>query len=350
VLTMVGGRDFEDSEYNRAVQAARQAGSGFKPFVYTAAIASGIPASEIVYDTPIEYPQPNGTIWSPRNFTGKFLGPITLREALTRSINIVAVKVGQMVGIETVAQYAHRMGISTQIPRVPSTAIGAASVRPIEMAEAYTTFANLGVRVQPRPILRVESAEGEVLWNAPVEREEVLDEETAWIMVSIMEDVVNRGSGIRVRTQGAVPRDIPVAGKTGTTNDLYDAWFHGYTPDIVTTSWVGFDQPARIRRDAQGGQDAAPINAAVIKWYYEHHPAPEEWSRPPDLIERAVDRTSGLLATAWCPADLVYTEYYKPGTEPREECDVHGPWGSLREPGEEQADSAAAPITDDFEF
>jgi penicillin-binding protein 1A len=350
VLAMVGGRDFEDSEYNRAVQAARQAGSGFKPFVYTAAIASGIPASEIVYDTPIEYPQPNGTIWSPRNFTGEFLGPITLRDALTKSINIVAVKIGQKVGIETVAQWAHRMGISTEIPRVPSTAIGAASVRPIDMAEAYTTFANLGVRVQPRPILRVESAEGEVLWRAPIEREEVLDEETAWIMVSIMEDVVNRGSGIRVRIGGDVPRDIPVAGKTGTTNDLYDAWFHGYTPDLVTTSWVGFDQPARIRRDAQGGQDAAPINAAVIKWYYEHHPAPEEWSRPPDLIERAVDRTSGLLATAWCPADVVYTEYYKPGTEPREECDVHGPWGSLRQPGEEEADSAAAPITDDFEF
>ncbi|MGD8496861.1 MAG: PBP1A family penicillin-binding protein [Gemmatimonadales bacterium] len=357
VLAMVGGRDFEDSEFNRAVQAERQAGSGFKPFVYTAAIESGIPASEIVYDTPIEYPQPDGTIWSPRNFTGRFLGPITLRFALTHSINIVAVKIGQKVGIEAAAQLAHRMGITTEIPRVPSTAIGAASVKPIEMAEAYTTFANLGVRVQPRPILRVESAEGEVLWDAPIERDEVLDEETAWIMVSIMEDVVNRGSGIGVRDPNripvpheAVPRNVPVAGKTGTTNDLNDAWFHGYTPDLVTTSWVGFDQPARIRRNAQGGQDAAPINAAVIKWYYEHHPAPEEWARPPDLIERAVDRTSGMLATAWCPVEDVYTEYYKPGTEPREECDVHGPWGTIRQPGEGEADSAAAPITDDFEF
>jgi len=350
VLAMVGGRDFEESEYNRAVQAARQAGSGFKPFVYTAAIASGIPASEVIYDTPIEYPQPDGTIWSPRNFTGRFLGPITMRDALTASVNIVAVKVGQTVGIESVAQWAHRMGISTEIPRVPSTAIGSASVRPIEMAEAYTTFANLGVRVKARPIVRVESVRGEVLWDAPVEREEVLDEETAWIMVSMLEDVVNRGSGIRVRTVGNVPREIPVGGKTGTTNDLYDTWFHGFTPNLVTSSWVGFDRPSRIRRDAQGGQDAAPINAAVLRWFYERNPAPEPWHRPDGLVDAAVDRTTGRLATAWCPAELVYTEHYRPGTEPREECDVHGPWGTLREPGDTDADTAAAPITDDFEF
>ncbi|MFW6084405.1 MAG: penicillin-binding protein 1A [Gemmatimonadota bacterium] len=349
VLAMVGGRDFEDSEFNRAVQAARQAGSGFKPFVYTAAVASGIPASEIIYDTPIEFPQPDGTIWSPRNFTGNFRGPVTIRDALAASVNIVAVKVGQDVGIETVAQYAHRMGIEARVPRVPATAIGAASVRPIEMAEAYTTFANLGVRVQPRPILRVESAGGEVLWDVPVEREEVLDAQTAWIMVSMMEDVVNRGSGVAIRRLG-VPRQVPVAGKTGTTNDLYDTWFLGFTPNLVTASWVGFDRPARIRSDAQGGQDAAPINAEVLKWYYERNPAPPGWGRPDELVSSPVDRTSGRLATPWCPAEVVYTEYYRPGTEPREECDVHGPWGTLERPGEEAADSAAAPITDDFEF
>jgi penicillin-binding protein 1A len=349
VLAMVGGRDFEDSEFNRATQAQRQAGSSFKPFVYTAAIASGIPASEIVFDTPIEFPQPDGTIWSPRNFTGRFLGPITIRDALRASVNIVAVKIGNRVGIEAIAQTAHRMGLTTQIPRVPSTAIGAASVRPIEMVEAYTTYANLGVRVTPRPILRVESARGEVLWDAPVEREEVLDEQTAWIMVSMMEDVVNRGSGIRIRTLG-VPREVPVAGKTGTTNDLYDAWFLGFTPNLVTASWVGFDTPSRIRVGAQGGQDAAPINAAVLKWYYAKHPAPPPWVRPEGLLARPVDRTTGLLATSYCPAELVYTEHYIPNTEPREECDVHGPWGTLVRPGDENADSLGAPITDDFEF
>ncbi len=349
VLSMVGGRDFEDSEYNRAVQAERQAGSGFKPFVYTAAIAAGIPASEIVFDTPIEFDQPDGSIWSPRNFTGRFLGPITMREALIKSINIVAVKIGDRVGMETVAQHAHRMGITTAIPRFPSTAIGAPSVRPIEMAEAYSVFANLGVRVKPRPILRVENTVGEVLWNAPIEREEVLDEQTAWIMVSMMRDAVDRGSGIRVRLLG-VPREIPVAGKTGTTNDLFDAWFHGFTPNLVTTAWIGFDRPSRIRTDAQGGQDAAPINAEVLKWYYEHHPPPPPWVRPTALLTREVDRTTGLLANAWCPAELIYSESYVPGTEPRELCDVHGPWGTLVRPGDQAPDSAAAPITDDFEF
>ena len=349
ILSLIGGRDFEDSEYNRAVQAVRQAGSGFKPFVYTAAVASGVPASEVVFDAPIEFDQPDGTIWSPRNFTGRFLGPITMREALIHSINIVAVKIGVRIGMETVAQYAHRMGITTSVPRFPSTAIGAASVKPIEMTEAYSVFANLGVRVKPRPILRVENAHGEVLWNAPVEREEVLDEETAWIMVSMMRDAVDRGSGIRVRTLG-VPREIPVGGKTGTTNDLYDAWFHGFTPDLVTTAWVGFDRPSRIREDAQGGQDAAPINAEVLKWYYENNPPPPPWIKPDALLEREVDRTTGLLANTWCPVDAIYVESYRPGTEPRETCDIHGPWGTLVRPGEEEADSAAAPITDDFEF
>ncbi len=351
VRALVGGRDFEDSEYNRAVQAVRQAGSGFKPFVYTAAIAAGVPASEIVFDTPIEFDQPDGSIWSPRNFTGRFLGPITMRQALIESINIVAVKLGVRVGIESVAQYAHRMGIETEVPRFPSTAIGSPSVKPIEMAEAYTVFANLGVRVEPRPILRVENVRGEVLWSVPVEREEVLDEETAWIMVSMMRDAVDRGrgSGQRVRALG-VPREIPVAGKTGTTNDLYDAWFHGFTPDLVTTTWVGFDRPSRIRLNAQGGQDAAPIAAMVLKWFYENHPAPGPWARPNALLQREVDRTTGLLANAWCPVDLIYTESYRPGTEPRESCDIHGPWGTLVRPGRQEADSAAAPITDDFEF
>ena len=234
VVAMVGGRDFEDSEFNRAVQAQRQPGSGFKPFVYAAAIASGMPASEVILDTPVEFPQPDGSVWSPKNFTDDFAGPLTLRDALRQSVNVVAVKLGQRVGIETVAQYARRMGITTDVPRVPSTAIGAPSVRPIELTEAYTSFATLGVRVSPRPILRVESTEGDVLWEAPVEREEVLDERTAWIMVSMMRDVVDHGSGIRVRALG-VPHSVPVAGKTGTTNEVTNAWFLGYTPDLVTT-------------------------------------------------------------------------------------------------------------------
>jgi penicillin-binding protein 1A len=349
VLALVGGRDFADSEFNRATQARRQPGSGFKPFVYTAAIASGMPASEVILDTPVEFPQPDGTVWSPKNFTDDFAGPITLRDALRRSVNVVAVKLGQRVGIETVAQYARRMGITTDIPRVPSTAIGAPSVRPIEMVEAYSTFANLGVRVSPRPILRVESSAGDVLWEAPVEREEVIDEKTAWIMVSMMRDVVDRGSGIRVRALG-VPAAVPVAGKTGTTNEATNAWFLGFTPDLVTASWVGFDLPAPIRLDAQGGQDAAPINARVLKSYYETHPAPAAWPQPAGIVARRVDGTTGRLAREWCPAESVYTEYFVQGTEPREACEAHGAWGSFDPADGEPADSLATPVTEDFDF
>ena len=351
VLAMVGGRDFQDSEFNRATQAERQPGSLFKPFVYTAAVESGMPASEVIFDTPIEFPQPDSSIWSPSNFTNDFRGPVTIRDALAASINVVAVKVGLRVGLETVAQYAHRMGITSRVDRVPSTAIGSPSVKPIEMAEAYTTFANLGIRVTPRAILRIENVDGEVLWEAPVEREEVLDERTSWIMVSMLRDVVDRGSGIRVRSLG-VPWEIPVGGKTGTTNELTDTWFVGFTPEIVTISWVGFDLPAYIRDDAQGGRDAAPVNAEVLKYFYGNRPVPPPWPRPTGLIERSVDRTTGMLATAWCPSEAVYTEVYIPETEPREPCDIHGPWGT-REWADSMGvvpDSLAPPVSDDFEF
>jgi penicillin-binding protein 1A len=351
VLAMVGGRDFQDSEFNRATQAQRQPGSLFKPFVYTAAVESGIPASEVIFDTPIEFPQPDSSIWSPRNFTNDFKGPVTIRDALAASINVVAVKLGVRVGLETVAQYAHRMGITTQIDRVPSTAIGSPSVKPIEMVEAYTTFANMGIRVTPRPILRIENVLGEVLWEAPVEREEVLDERTSWVVVSMLRDVVDRGSGIRIRLLG-VPWEIPVGGKTGTTNENTNAWFVGFTPELVTATWVGFDMPAYIRDEAQGGRDAAPVNAEVLKWFYADRPAPPPWPRPTGLIERLVDRTTGMLATTWCPPAAVYTEVYIPETEPREPCDVHGPWGTRLLPDSlgVLGDSLALPVSDDFEF
>nr|MDP2469524.1 penicillin-binding transpeptidase domain-containing protein [Candidatus Palauibacterales bacterium] len=351
VLALVGGRDYQDSEFNRATQAERQPGSLFKPFVYTAAIESGMPASEVIFDTPIEFPQPDSSIWSPSNFTNDFRGPVTIRDALAASINVVAVKVGLRVGLETVAQYAHRMGITTRVDRVPSTAIGSPSVIPLEMVEAYTTFANLGIRVTPRAIVRIENADGEVLWEAPVEREEVLDERTSWIMVSMLRDVVDRGSGIRIRSLG-VPWEVPVGGKTGTTNDYTNAWFIGFTPEIVTATWVGFDLPTRIRDDAQGGRDAAPVNAEVLKYFYSNRPAPPPWPRPTGLIERKVDRTTGMLATAWCPPEAVYTEVYIPETEPREPCDVHGPFGT-REWADSLGivpDSLAPPVSDDFEF
>jgi penicillin-binding protein 1A len=333
VRALIGGRDFRDSEFNRATQAIRQPGSVFKPFVYTAAIAAGIPASEIIFDTPILIENPGSDPYSPKNFGDDFKGPMTLRAALRNSINVVAVKLGQRVGEESMAQIANSMGIESEVPRVPSAAIGAASVKPIEIATAYTTFANMGVRVAPRAILRIESNDGRVLWESRVSREQVLEPRVSWVMLSMLRDAVDRGTGRwAIRTQAGIPFEVPIAGKTGTTNSATDTWFVAFTPEIVTTSWVGFDLPARLYRNAQGGITAAPVGAAVLDWYYADRPAPEAWPRPQGLVNRSVDQSTGLLATAWCPADLVYQEVYLPGTEPTETCDVHGPWGIRERP------------------
>lgn len=347
VLAMVGGRDFRDSEFDRVTQALRQPGSVFKPFVYTAAIESGLPASEVIYDTPVQVELVTGDIYSPKNFTDTFIGPITLREALFRSINVVAVKLGLRIGLETVAQTARRLGIRTDVPRVPSVSIGAASVIPLQVAEAYTTFANLGARVAARPILRIEDSDGQTIWESRPEREVVLDEQTAFVMTDMLQDVVDapNGTGTAVRRLGLRP-EVAAAGKTGTTNEATNTWFVGFTPDLVAATWIGFDRPVRIHRGATGGRDAAPVSAQALIAYYRDREAPEPWERPDGLVERRVDRATGLLATQWCPIDQTYTEIYVAGTEPVERCDLHLPWG-IRQRA--RGDSLPE-ITEDFDW
>ena len=346
VRALIGGRDFEDSKFNRATQARRQPGSVFKPFVYTAAIASGIPASHTLLDAPINVDMADGTVWSPRNYGGKFNGEITLRNALRRSVNVPAVKLGMEVGLETVAQYAKRMGISGTIPRVPSLPIGVPAVLPMDVAEAYTTFANLGVKVEPRPILRVEDPQGRVVWETEPEREQVLDPKVAYIMVDMMKDVVNSGSGYSIRDpfRGNVSDTLPAAGKTGTTNDATDVWFAGFTPDLVAVVWLGFDRPQEILPNAAGGAYAAPIWADFIRPLYFNQGTldietgdsvggrnprfdiPTDWVRPEGLETALIDRESGKLFSAdFCPQELMAEEIYLPGTQPSGLCDLHSP-------------------------
>jgi penicillin-binding protein 1A len=278
VRALIGGRDFEHSKFDRARLARRQAGSSFKPFVYAAAIASGIPASHIVVDQPVVYPQVDGTEWRPKNFDPEFLGPITIRHGLRRSINMVAIKLGwEEVGIETVAQLARRMGLQTEIERFPSTTIGAVEVIPIQVAEAYSAFATLGTKVRPFPIVRVESAQGEVLWEPQPERTQVLDSLPARIIVDMLQDAANRGTGANHRHPG-IPGTLPYAspvptgGKTGTTNDGTDTWFNGFTPNLVATVWFGMDRPVAIARpvspQATGGFYAAPVWGRFVRHVY----------------------------------------------------------------------------------
>ncbi|MGD2123235.1 MAG: PBP1A family penicillin-binding protein [Gemmatimonadota bacterium] len=372
VRAMIGGRDFRHSKFNRATQSLRQAGSSFKPFVYAAALASGIPASHILVDAPVVLPQVSGEEWKPQNFTEEFLGPITIREGLRRSINMIAIKLGLEVGLETVAQTAQRMGLRTEIERFPSTSIGAAEVIPLQMAEAYATFSTLGTRVRPQPILRVLNREGDILWEPEPDRDQVMDSLTARIMVSMLEDVVAQGTGYNVRdpNRGGLSYDVPAAGKTGTTNDATNVWFQGFTPNLMATVWFGMDRPVTIWEGATGGGFAAPVwgkfmqrvyvgdstqtyaDSVFRARYLETHstetlelapeeeglsgqptendvrgfllPIPEAWPILPGLISREVDNRTGLLASRWCPADSAYTELYLPGTEPTEFCDQTG--------------------------
>jgi 1A family penicillin-binding protein len=353
VRSMIGGRDYEQSKFDRARLARRQAGSSFKPFVYASAIASGIPASHIIEDQPVVYPQLTGDDWRPRNFSEEFSGPITLREALRRSINMVAIKLGwEEVGIETVAQTARRMGIRTEIERFPSTTIGAAEVSPIQMAEAYSGFATLGTSVRPYGIVRVESAEGEVLWEPQPERTQVLDSLTARIMVDLLQDAANNGTGVNHHTVGGLPwGEVATAGKTGTTNDGTDTWFMGFTPNLQVALWFGMDRPIPMvdieeppHTQGTGGAFAAPVFGRFLNHVYYgkdqeldeesgvvSSPAmepmlaiPAEWPMLPQLTTREVDSRSGKLWSRWCSEENRYTELYVPGTEPTDVCDDSG--------------------------
>jgi penicillin-binding protein 1A len=344
VRALIGGRDYQQSRFDRARQAQRQAGSSFKPFVYTAAIASGIPASHVVVDAPVVYPQVSGEDWRPSNFGNEFQGPMTIREGLYTSTNMIAIKLGwEEVGIETVAQTARRMGIQTEIERLPSTTIGASAVIPLQMTEAYASFPNLGTKVRPFPILRVEDRNGNVIWEPQPERTEVLDSLSTRIMVSMLEDVVARGTAYTaVRIRAGLPYEIPAAGKTGTTNDGTNVWFAGFTPDLVATVWFGMDTPVPIfkregaTREATGGGLAAPVWGSFMRRVYLGQetdadsgqegfepilPTPGDWPMPQGLNTVLVDRETGQLASRWCAEEDQYLEYYVPGTEPTEFCD-----------------------------
>lgn len=344
VRALIGGRDYQQSRFDRARQAERQAGSSFKPFVYASAIASGIPASHVVVDAPVVYPQVSGEDWRPSNFGNEFRGPMTIREGLYTSTNMIAIKLGwEEVGIETVAQTARRMGIQTEIGRLPSTTIGASSVIPLQMTEAYASFPNLGTKVRPFPILRVEDRNGNVIWEPQPERTEVLDSLSSRIMVSMLEDVVVRGTGYTaIRVRAGLPREVPAAGKTGTTNDGTNVWFVGFTPDLVATVWFGMDTPVPIfrrqgaTREATGGGLAAPVWGSFMRRVYLGQetdadsgqegfepllPMPGGWPMPEGLNAVLVDRETGQLASRWCAEEDQYLEYYVPGTEPTEFCD-----------------------------
>jgi penicillin-binding protein 1A len=325
VRAMIGGRDFDDSKFNRSVQALRQPGSTFKPIVYSAAIQNGRPASYIVNDSPLVLQVPGQPEWAPQNYDLKFLGEIPLRESLYLSRNVSTVRLGMELGEQTVINEARNFGITSPIPPYPSIHIGAADVYPIELISAYTAFANLGVRATPNAIIRVENQKGEILWQPTPTRTQVLSPEEAWIMVDIMKDVIRRGSAAGVWASGF---HLPAGGKTGTTNDGTNVWFIGYTADLVAGVWYGLDKPQKIKDNAQGGVLAAPTWTAFMTEVYRRKPAPPDWPKPLGIVTREIDVSSGLLQTPYCPRNLVISEFYISGTEPTRDCDKHGPYAN----------------------
>ncbi|HEX7240847.1 MAG TPA: PBP1A family penicillin-binding protein [Longimicrobiaceae bacterium] len=322
VLALVGGRDFGVSQFDRVTQARRQAGSAFKPFVYAAAIAKGIPVSTPLVG-PAAAPLRSDTTggYRPADAVGDTLS-LDMRGALRLSSNRAAVALGEQVGVTRVVQTAHDLGLTTPIKEYPSTFLGAADVIPLELVAAYSAFATGGTLVRPRTITRVEDARGRVVWEAPVRRQPVLAPGVAYLTTSLMEEVVNQGTGSGVRRAG-LSYDVPAAGKTGTTNDAADVWFVGVTPDVVAGVWLGFDRPQRILSGASGGGLAAPVWGRVMADYYTRNPVPARWAPPVDVVPVRIDRETGKLATATCPGEQVSFEYFLAGTEPAESCPLH---------------------------
>src|SRR5690349_20608690 len=328
IRAMIGGRDFDDSKFNRATQAIRQPGSTFKPFVYSAAVRAGHPVTEIVDDSPLNPPviQLDSTSWQPKDDDDTTLGLIPMRQALYLSRNLATIKLGMQLGEQTVIGEARRYGITTPLRPYPSIHIGANGMIPLEVISAYTSFATLGTSAYPQGILRVEDSHGNILWQPTVHREDVMDAAHTWLLVDMMKDVIRRGTAYTAVWKAGFT--LPAAGKTGTTDDYTDAWFIGYTPELVAGMWVGYDLQQRLlEHNAGGGRIVAPAWTAFMRDVYDRRPAPADWVRPDSLVTREVDWSNGYLATPFCPQEVRHWDWFYPGTEPTQACPVHAPFG-----------------------
>jgi penicillin-binding protein 1A len=312
IRAMIGGYDFSSSQFNRAWQARRQPGSAFKPFIYATALARGIPPTRIIVDEPVSYEirgaRPADRIWTPRNYDGTYRGPVTLRYALEHSINIPAIKTLAEVGPQAVIDTARRMGITSPLEPVLSLALGTNDVTPLEMASAYGTLATLGIRAEPFGILKVVDRDGQVLEEHTPRRQLALSADVAYVLTDLLKGVILRGTG----TAASIGR--PAAGKTGTTDDYRNAWFVGYTPQLVAAVWVGNDDNTPMRR-VVGGTVPARIWAAFMRAALADRPA-EDWTPPEGVVVATVCGTTGRLATSQCPDPR--REVFVRGTEPTE--------------------------------
>jgi penicillin-binding protein 1A len=317
VLAMIGGADFNESKFNRSVQSKRQPGSSFKAFLYTAAIDNGFTPADVILDTPFRI-EADGVVWQPHNYSRSTSGPMTIRRAIEQSINIVAARVIDEVGVETVIDYAHRMGVKSELVPVYSLALGSSDVTLMDMVDGFATLSNMGVHVEPRVITRVEDRYGNVLEEFPVKREVVLPENTCSIVVNMMEGVIDRGTAGLARRYGFKGRG---AGKTGTTDGEADTWFIGFVPEgLVAGVWVGRDDHESLGHTATGETYAVPIWAKFMGEALGER-GEVKFDTSGDVVSARICEESGLLATSKCTR--VITESFLEGTAPTKFCDMH---------------------------
>src|SRR5262245_12077035 len=317
---MVGGRDYETTQFNRAVHAARQPGSIFKPIVFIAAFAAAsnggnpiTPATSVV-DEPFEWKYDGGS-WRPSNYRDQYFGRVTARRALELSLNAATSRVAYQVGLEPILDVAHRIGIDSPLPPYPSVILGAAEVTPFEVAQAYAVIANQGLKATLRGANKVVDRQGQIVERRPVAVERAVSPEAAYLVAHLMEGVLDHGTGRGVRELGFMR---PAAGKTGTTNDARDAWFAGFTPDLLAVVWVGFDdgQPLGLT----GAEAALPIWTDFMQ-HATAAVAPAQFRPPTGVALVRIDPYTGAIATGGCPETLI--EAFWRGQEPTVQCPMH---------------------------
>ena len=310
ILAMVGGYSFERSRFNRATQARRQLGSLFKAILYTTAIDRGYTATSLIMDEPVSFEVgPDQPLYEPTNYDGEYEGPVTLRHALEKSRNVPAVQMLHQLGPEQVITYARRFGFESALPPFLSIALGSAEGTLLEMTSAYAVFPNRGVRMRPYQILRILDREGNVLEDIRPASHDAIRSDTAYVMLSILRGVVQRGTGIR-----AASLDWPLAGKTGTVDEYTDAWFVGFDPDITVGVWVGYDQKKTLGEGQEGATVALPIWMEFMKAYISDRTVPDGFTPPGNIVFLSVDRNTGKVTEPWAPDAI--QEAFISGTQP----------------------------------
>ena len=311
VKAMIGGRDARETQFNRAIQSRRQPGSAFKPIIYAAAIDMGYTPATTIIDSPIVFKDEEQDLkWKPKNYGKKFYGPTLFRTALAKSRNVVTIKILQDIGIDYARDYARKLGIASNLSRDLSIALGSSGVSLLELVNAYSVFNNSGYLVEPVFITKIIDRDGNVLEESVPTKEKAIEKTTAYIMTNLLEGVVQNGTGWRAKALGR-----PTAGKTGTTNDLFDAWFLGYTPRYISGVWVGFDEESSLGKYETGSKAACPIWLGFMKRILDKKPV-RIFQVPEGVVFSQIDAKTGLLPIP--ESEETIFECFKEGTVPTE--------------------------------